>query len=181
MNVRFLGVIAAGALVLSGCGSDNPAPTNDDGGGTVTTQPTTQPTAQPPADNDAQAGAVDCSSLTSEDAATFIMYGQLLGQIRSVSDLQSMAITGYTPEAMGAVLDKLEGLKGVEGEATGTPDEALVAFRTANDTFAAIIAKGAGATDADFAPVTELWPSNDAWITDQAAISGAINAACPDL
>jgi len=179
MNVRLFGVIAAGALVLSGCGGEDPAPPALDGSDTSATQPVATPPAD--SDGDAQAGAVDCSSLTSDDAATFIMYGQLLGQIRSVSDLQAMSVTGYTPEAMGAVLTKLDGLEGVQGEATGTPDEALAAFHTANDTFAAIIAKGDAATDADFAPIAELWPSNDDWITDQAAISGAIKAACPDL
>ena len=82
---------------------------------------------------------------------------------------------------MTAILDQLDGLKGVEGEVYGKPDDALVVMRTANDTYATIIAKGDAATAADFAPLDALEPDVTGWIKAQGTITSALNKACPDL
>lgn len=178
MRVRLLAGIAAATLLVAGCGgSAEDDPTVAPGGGdTATAAPTvgTEP--------DAQAGGdFDCSTITQEDVATFAVWSQLFAQVRNPDAMTGMTTLGYDPAQMEAYLDDLDALKGTEGEVYGTPDEALVVFRTANDTYAAIIAKGEGATEADFAPLNETYPDAQAWIQGQASIFDALNQACPDL
>jgi len=176
MKTRFIAVFAAGTLLLAGCGgSDEPTGTQ------AASDPDTTTAVAQEGGGDSGGGAIDCSSITKEDAATFAIYAQLFAQVRTVDALMGMNAVGYTPEQMAALLDTLDGLKGTEGEVYGKPDEALVVFRTANDTYAAIFAKGDSATDADFAPLNELEPDVAAWINAQASVLDALNQACPDL
>ena len=177
MRARFVAVFAAGTLLLAGCGgSDGPTSAGTQPGGDPDTTTTAQANGGDPA-----GGTIDCASISKDDAATFAIYAQLFAQVRTVDALQGMKAMGFTPEQMAALLDKFDALKGSEGEVYGKPDEALVVFRTANDTYAAILAKGDSATDADFAPLNELEPDVAAWITAQATILDALNQACPDL
>ena len=178
MRVYRFAAIAAGALLLAGCsGGDEPTAT-----GPTQAAPTIDATETAAPDSTAQAaGDMDCTSITGTEAAQFVIWTQLFAQVRSVDGLQTMATLQYTPEQMSAILDKLDGLKGVEGPVYGKPDDALVVMRTANDTYATIISKGDAATDADFAPITALEPDTASWIKAQAAISTALGAACPDL
>jgi hypothetical protein len=174
MRVPFLAVMTVAALVLGGCSSSDDAPT-----------PVSTVGAKPAPTSDASSGkgngAVDCSQFTMDELTAFVMFTQLLGQMRSVSDLGIVSQLGYQSADVAAMLDKLDHLKGIKGEVYGTPDEGLAAFRSANDTVGAIIAKGDAAADADFAPLAAMWPSQDVWIQQQASITGALNVACPDL
>jgi hypothetical protein len=179
MRTRLLAGIAGAALFLAGCGGGG----EDDGAATITDSPTvpaSTSSADAGGDNQA-AGDVDCSVFAAADIAKFAVWTQLFAQVRTVDALQSMSTLGYTPEAMGAILDDLDQLKGHSGEVFGTPDDALVVFRSANDTYAAIIAKGEAATDADFAPLDALEPDVASWINAQATVTDALNQACPDL
>lgn len=172
--------IVLGALLLTGCsgGGEAPPAMGPTAPGVVTDSTAAAPTTTA----DAQAGgAMDCASLTATEATQFIIWTQMFAQVRTVDGLQTMTALQYSPDAMSAILDKLDGLKGVEGEVYGKPDDALVVMRTANDTYAAIITKGDAATDADFAPLDDLAPDTAAWIKAQATITTALNAACPDL
>jgi len=179
MRVQILVGIAAGALLLSGCGgSSDPEQTTPPAGDDTTTEATTEPAG----DGDTQAsGSVDCANITEEEVAEFAIRAQLFAQVRTVDAMMGMEAVGYDPADMAAFLDKLNGLEGVEGEVYGKPDEGLVVFRAGNDTYAAIVAKGDSATDADFAPLDELEPDIPSWINAQASILDALTQACPDL
>jgi hypothetical protein len=148
---------------------------------TATVTDSTATASPAPTGDPVASGDLDCGTITGEQVAKFVIWSQLFAQVRTVDGLQTMATLGYTSTDMAALLDQLDHLKGVEGEVYGTPDDALVLFRTANDTFGAIIAKGDAATDADFAPLDDLAPDATAWINAQASISTALNAACPDI
>jgi hypothetical protein len=170
---KWLIVSAIGvAMILTGCGGpgdSSPEPTAADTG-TAVAEPTTT-----------SGGSLDCSILSKEDVATFAVWAQLFAQVRTPSAMQGMTALGYDPAKMEAYLDALDALKGTQGEVYGTPDEALVVFRSANDTYAAVIAKGDSATDADFASLNEVYPDVQSWIQGQASIFDALNQACPDL
>ena len=181
MRKRNIVATVMGALLLAGCsggGDEPPAMGPTDPGTVVETSPTSTP-----ADTGGgqAAGDFDCDALTPEQAVQFIVWTQMFAQVRTVDGLQTMAALQYTPEAMAATLDLLDGLKGVKGEVYGTPDDALVVMRSANDAYAAIIKKGDAATDADFAVIAALEPDTASWITAQATITTALNTACPDL
>lgn len=180
MKVRLLAGIAAATLFVAGCGGSGDDPSADpvvSDTSTATTEP-----APDSSEPDVQAGgSIDCSSLTPEDVATFAVWTQLFAQVRTPDAMVGMTGMGYDPAQMAAYLDVLDGLKGTEGEVYGKPDEALVVFRTANDTYAAIVEKGDAATEADFAPLNETYPDAQAWIQAQASIFDALNQACPDL
>lgn len=174
-----IAAIAVVALLLAGCsggGNDSPVMGPTAPATTVNATKSAQPTTTAQA-----AGDMNCTSLTSAEAVQFIVWTQMFAQVRTVDGLQTMTQLQYTPEAMDAILDKLDGLKGVEGEVYGKPDDALVVMRTANATYATVISKGDAATDADFAPIAALEPDTTSWITAQAAITSALNTACPDL
>ena len=174
MSAGKFAAIALGALLLAGCsggGKDSPA-----------TGPTAPATAAPSATAGAQAaGDFDCTSIAGPQMVQFIVWTQLFAQVRTVDGLQTMSSLQYDPQAMSATLDLVDGLKGVKGPIYGTPDNALVLMRSANDTYAAIIKKGDAATDADFAPLNGLAKDTTDWINAQAAITTALNTACPDL
>ena len=178
MSAGKIAAIALGALLLAGCGGgkDEPAMGPTDAG--TTTDNTATAGATP---NAQAAGDFDCDSIDPTQTVQFIVWTQMFAQVRDVDGLQTMGTLQYSPETMGAILDKLDGLKGVEGEVYGKPDDALVMMRTANDTYATIIQKGDAATAADFAPLDALEPDITAWIEAQGAIMSALNTACPDL
>jgi len=180
MKVRHLAGFAFGALLLAGCGGTGDVPSAEPSDA-LTTSP--EATATTPADDgDSNAtGDVDCSVFTKDQIVTWVIWTQLFAQVRSVDGLQTMSTLGYTPEDMAAMLDDLDQLKGHEGEVYGTPDDALVLFRTANDNYAAVIAKGDSATDADLAPLDDLAADPAAWISAQASVTDALNQACPDI
>ena len=177
MNLRILAVAAAAALALAGCGG----PGDPDHVDTRSVTPTAvESPGETPGDSQAS-GDVDCSVFSKDELISFVMYTQFIGQVRDVGGLEVLSQMDYTPEEVERMLDNLDSLKGIDGGVYGTPDEALANFRAANDTFAEILSKGDAATDEDFAPVAALWASNDDWIKEQAAITGALNAACPDI
>jgi len=178
MRVRLFAAFAGATLLLAGCGGTEEDPAMGDTSGPVTSTASAEPGAT--TDDDVQATG-DCSSITEEEVATFAIMAQMFAQVRTVDAMQGMTALGYTPEDMAALLDKFEVAKGVEGEVYGKPDAALVVFRSANDTYAAVVAKGESATDADFAPLNDLEPDVASWIKAQASILDALNQACPDL
>ncbi len=178
MSVGKFAAIALGALLLAGCGGGKDEPAM----GPTGAGSTTENTATAGANGDAQAaGDINCDAIDPTQMVQFIVWTQTFAQVRDVDGLQTMSTLQYTPETMTAILNQLDGLKGVEGEVYGKPDDALVVMRTANDTYAAIIAKGDSATAADFAPLDALEPDVTSWIKAQGAIMSALNAACPDL
>ena len=177
MKLRIVAMAAAAALLLAACGGPGDPDHRDPDQAT----PTATAAAAGDPGSSQGSGDVDCSVFSKDDLVAFVMYTQFLGQVRDAGGLEVLSQVGYTPEEVGRMLDNLDQLKGIESQVYGTPDEGLANFRTANDTFAEILAKGDGATDADFAPVAALWASNDDWIKEQAAITGALKVACPDI
>src|SRR6188474_1911537 len=176
MKIRLLAGLAAATLFIAGCGGSGEDPTGapaPDDTATAAAPSTTEPTDDSTEPDVQAGGAIDCESLSPEDVATFAIWTQMFTQVRSVDAIQGMTTVGYTPEQMDAYLDTLDGLKGTEGEVYGTPDEALVVFRTANDTYAAIIDKGDAASEADFTPLNEVYPDAQSWIQAQASIFDA--------
>ena len=180
MKVRYFAGFTVGVLLLAGCGGTGDAPSAEPSDATATT-PTSTTTAQADDGDASAAGDVDCSVFSKDQIATWAIWTQLFAQVRTVDALQTLSTLGYTPEDMAAILDDLDQLKGHEGEVYGTPDEALVLFRTANDNYAAVIADGDSATDADLAPLNDLAADPAAWISAQASVTDALHQACPEI
>jgi len=176
MKLRILAVATAAVLVLAGCGGPS------DDGPADSPKPSPTVAAGGASGGGSQAGSSgECSAFSHDELISFVMFSQFLGQTRTVSALGTLSQLGYDPDTFAAMLDNLDQLKGVESVMYGTPDEGLANFRKANEIFGEILAKGEAASDADFAPVAQMWPSNDVWIKQQAAITGALNVVCPDL
>jgi hypothetical protein len=91
----------------------------------------------------ANAGSVDCSGITKDDLAKFLVYTQVMAQATSadtVAAIKAKQISDYTPAAMSAILAKLGVLAGHPAPGFADPADSLAYFAKANDLLAAMIA-----------------------------------------
>jgi len=94
----------------------------------------------------AAGSSVDCSGITKDDLAKYLVYTQVLAQVRTadtVAALKAKQFSDYTPEAMSAILAKLAVLAGHPATGFGDPAESLAYFTKANSLVAAMIAADA--------------------------------------
>lgn len=94
----------------------------------------------------AAGGSVDCSGITKDDAAKFLVWTQVLAQVTSpdnVAAIKAKQISDYTPEAMTALLGRLAVLKGHPAAGLADPADSLDFFAKANDLVAAMVAADA--------------------------------------
>jgi hypothetical protein len=196
---RGLTAVVLGAVLLAGaCGGDD-----DDDAGAATAEATAQTAGddagQPAATDTASAadegdGAdaggdaapADCSALTSDELAKYLVYTQVLAQVTDqdqVQTLRDQSFTDYTPEAFAAILVKLHAvLDGHSSDVFGNPEESLDFYDQANDIVGRMIASPDPVPQALFDEYTTLVGGDPtAMISKQLPINATIDELCPNL
>ena len=159
------------ALVLAGCGGTATV------GGTVSPAPST-PGASSPGDSSpgsSAGGSGDCSALTKQDLATFIVGSQVLAQVRdkdTLSAASSGVMGSYTPDTFGTLLAKLSFL-------TGDAAEGLAKITAANDAVKKL-ASGSP-TQADLDAYQQQTGGVAGVLKAQLAVNLGLAKACPSL
>jgi hypothetical protein len=128
----------------------------------------------------ASGGSVDCSGITKDDLAKYLVYTQLLAQVKSadtVASLKAKQFSDYTPEAMSAILAKLGVLAGHPAAGFGDPADSLAYFTKANDALAAMIAADAP-TKAQLDAYTAALGGTATAIGKQLPVNAAIAQYC---
>jgi len=148
-----LSLLVAGcvSLTLAGCGGGD-----DDTSQSTPARATVEQTADPSSDassaasaaSDSEqaepAGDADCSSLSDDDIAQYLIATQLLAQVSTaeqVASIRDQTVGNYVPADFAAVLVKLRALVGGSAnEVFGDPDAALDSWEQANTKMAAMLA-----------------------------------------
>ena len=131
----------------------------------------------------AAGGAVDCSAITKDDLAKFLVYTQILAQIRTpdtVAAIKSKTITDYTPESFAAILAKLQVLAGHPAAGMGDPAAALEFYSKANDSAKALL-DSASVTQAQLDAYQAQVGGVASILSKQVAINAAIGESCPKI
>lgn len=195
---RGLTAVVLGAVLLTGaCGggdddddaaaaatADGTAQTADDGSPPSNTDATVTSATDPGDGSDA--GAADCSALTSDDLAKYLVYTQVLAQVTDqdqVQTLRDQSFTDYTPEAFAAILVKLHAvLDGHSSDIFGDPQESLDFYDQANDIVGRMIASPDPVPQELFDEYTALTGGDaSAMISKQLPVNATIDELCPDL
>ena len=193
---RGLSAVVLGAVLLAGaCGGGDD---DDDAGASAGAPATTVDEASHPSgtdapatttgngDGSAAAGAADCSVLTADDAAKYVVYTQVLSQVTDqgqVQVLRDQSFTDYTPEAFAAILVKLHTvLDGHSSDAFGDPQESLDFYDQANEIVGRMIASPDPVPQDLFDEYTALTGGDPtAMISKQLPINATLSELCPDL
>ena len=128
-------------------------------------------------------GAVDCSAITKDDLAKFLVYTQILAQIRTPDTLTAIkekSITDYTPESFAAILAKLQVLAGHPAAGMGDPGAALDFYAKANDSAKALL-DSASVTQAQLDAYQAQVGGVASILSKQVAINAAIGESCPKI
>jgi hypothetical protein len=131
----------------------------------------------------AAGGAVDCSAITKDDLAKFLVYTQILAQISTpdtVAAIKSKSITDYTPESFAAILAKLQVLAGHPAPGMGDPAAALEFYGKANDSAKALL-DSASVTQAQLDAYQAQVGGVASILGKQVAINAAIGENCPKI
>jgi len=195
-------VILGVVLVVGACGGgdddDDGAATADDATVAVAD---TEEAANAASDNEASvttvgdggnagdagaAGAADCSVLTPDDVAKYVVYTQVLSQVNDQAQVQVLrdrSFTDYTPEAFAAILVKLHTvLDGHSSDIFGDPQESLDFYEQANEIVGHMIAAPDPVPQDLFDEYTALTGGDPtALIGKQLPINGTLDELCPDL
>jgi hypothetical protein len=134
-----------------------------------------------PLTGDSSSGAspagADCSALTRTDLAKFIVYTQLLAQVRDKNGVAAMAAGGmadYTPQKFDQIVQKLSFLS---SDPQAGP--ALAALQKANDTVKTLAA--GSPTQADFAKYQADTGGVAGVLKDQVAVTVGLSKLCPSI
>ena len=193
---RALTAVVLGAVLLAGaCGGGD----DDDDAAASADAPVTTAGADDVASDDAASndaatdeasandqGAADCSALTADDAAKYVVYTQVLSQVTDqaqVQVLRDQSFTDYTPEAFAAILVKLHTvLDGHSSDVFGDPQESLDFYDQANEIVGRMIASPDPVPQALFDEYTALTGGDPtAMISKQLPINATLSELCPDL
>jgi hypothetical protein len=120
-------------------------------------------------------GSGDCSALTKDDMAKYLVYTQIVAQVRDASmidTIKSGTLTDYTPDKLDAILAKMSFLQG-DGAA------AVQFFQKADASVATMIS--GTPTAADFAAYQTQTGGIAGVLKQQLAINLAVGTACPNL
>lgn len=131
----------------------------------------------------AAGGAVDCSALTKDDLAKFLVYTQVLAQIRTpdtLAAIKAKSMTDYTPESLAAILDKLQVLAGHPAPGMGDPGAAVDFYVKANDSVKAML-DSASVTQAQLDAYQAQVGGVASILGKQVAINAAIGTDCPKI
>ena len=131
----------------------------------------------------AAGGTVDCSALTKDDLAKFLVYTQVLAQIRTpdtLAAIKAKSMTDYTPESLAAILDKLQVLAGHPAPGMGDPGAAVDFYVEANDSVKAML-DSASVTQAQLDAYQAQVGGVASILGKQVAINAAIGTNCPKI
>ena len=131
----------------------------------------------------AAGGTVDCSALTKDDLAKFLVYTQVLAQIRTpdtLAAIKAKSMTDYTPESLAAILDKLQVLAGHPAPGMGDPGAAVDFYVKANDSVKAML-DSATVTQAQLDAYQAQVGGVASILGKQVAINAAIGTNCPKI
>ena len=131
----------------------------------------------------AAGGTVDCSALTKDDLAKFLVYTQVLAQIRTpdtLAAIKAKSMTDYTPESLAAILDKLQVLAGHPAPGMGDPGAAVDFYVEANDSVKAML-DSATVTQAQLDAYQAQVGGVASILGKQVAINAAIGTNCPKI
>jgi hypothetical protein len=120
-------------------------------------------------------GSGDCSALTKDDMAKYIVYTQIVAQVRDagmIDTIKSGTLTDYTPDKLDAILAKMSFLQG-DGAT------AVQFFQKADASIAAMLS--GTPTAADFAAYQKQTGGIAGVLKQQLAINLAIGTTCPNL
>jgi hypothetical protein len=192
MNRRLTAVVLGAVLVAGACGGDD-----DDNAGASADAPATTAGADAASDDAASddaandvatndQGAADCSVLTPDDVAKYIVYTQVLSQVTDqaqVQVLRDQSFTDYTPQAFAAILVKLHTvLDGHSSDVFGDPQESLDFYDHANEIVGRMIASPDPVPQDLFDEYNALSGGDPtAMISKQLPINGTLDELCPDL
>ena len=161
-------------VATSGCSGESTGGTATPPASTAAGQPGASPT---PAD-----GGVDCASLSREDLASYLVYTQVLAQVRDQSTVQALrdhSFSDYTPEKFAAILTELEVLAGHPASGFGDPADSLAYFTRANDILAPLVASSGDVPQASLDEYTAAIGDVGTAISKQLPINAAISQYCP--
>ena len=193
---RGLTAVVLGAVLLAGaCGGgddDDDAAASADAPATTAgadDADTADAASNDAANDEASANdqrAADCSALTADDAAKYVVYTQVLSQVTDqgqVQVLRDQSFTDYTPEAFAAILVKLHTvLDGHSSEVFGDPQESLDFYDQANEIVGRMIASPDPVPQDLFDEYTALTGGDPtAMISKQLPINATLSELCPDL
>lgn len=128
-------------------------------------------------------GAVDCSALTKDDLAAYLVDTQLLGQVRdqtSVQALRDHTLGSYDPSAFAAILTKLQVLAGHSAAGFGDPADSIAFFTKANDIVGRMVASTGDVPQSLFDEYTAAVGNASAVISKQLPINAALSEYCPN-
>jgi hypothetical protein len=193
---RGLTAVVLGAVFLAGaCGGGD----DDDDAAASADAPVTTAGADDAASDDAasddavsneaatnEQGAADCSVLTADDTAKYVVYTQVLSQVNDqeqVQVLRDQSFTDYTPEAFAAILVKLHTvLDGHSSDVFGDPQESLDFYDQANEIVGRMIASPDPVPQDLFDEYTALTGGDPtAMISKQLPINATLSELCPEL
>ncbi len=159
-------VAAAVAAMLSGCSGTTPS--SDPTGATTTTAA------------DAPAGDGACPKLTSDELATLGYGVQILTQLQGQDQVNAVndGTIAFDPAAFGAVLDRLESLRGHPSEGFADPGDAIDVLRSVNDKAVAMLAVDGDVPQAMFDDYAAVAGPVGDLLGQQAPITLALDDAC---
>jgi len=170
-----LALMLALTLALGGCSGGSSGGTAAGPPSGAAASPDVSPTA-------AADGAVDCASLSREDLASYLVYTQLIAQVRDQSTVQALrdhSFSDYTPEKFAAILTELQVLAGHPAAGFGDPADSLAYYTKANDLLAAILATSGDVPQAALDEYSAAIGDVGASISKQLPINAAISQYCP--
>ena len=162
-------------LLIAGCSGGSSA-------GTTAVPPSSAGGATGVSPTAAAEGDVDCGSLSREDLASYLVYTQVLAQVRDQSTVQALrdhSFSDYTPEKFAAILAELQVLAGHPAVGFGDPADSLAYFTKANDILAGILAMSGDVPQASLDEYTSAIGDVGTAISKQLPINAAISVYCP--
>jgi hypothetical protein len=129
-----------------------------------------------PTDGDGPSpSAGDCAGLTKNDMAKYLVYTQIVAQVRDANSLEGIkagTIADYSPEKLDAILAKMSFL-------TGDPASAVLFFQKADASIAALMS--GTPTAADFQAYQTQIGGISGVIRQQLVLNQAIGTSCKNL
>ena len=170
--MRLATLTALLVLPLAACASSSGTSA---AGTTSASAPATSSSASSPDGSSPASGSGDCTGLTKDDLAKYLVYSQVVAQVRDANGLEAIkagTIADYSPEKLDAILAKMSFL-------TGDGAAAVQFFQKADATIATLMS--GTPTAADFQAYQQQVGGIGGVLKQQLVINQAVGTACPNL
>ncbi len=128
--------------------------------------------------------AVGCGSLTKDDLAKYIVYTQVLAQVRDVPSAKAVkarTFTDYTPAAFATILDHLSVLGGRPAQGFDDPAASLAYYKNANEILSRIVDTTGDIPQSLIDEYKTAIVNTSTAIQKQLPINAAVSVHCPNL